>query len=259
MKRAAIRWSCGKAARVVTASGELADVVASVGVPKHKIMAVPNAIWPHELASVRGRQESRTALNIPADAFVVMMLRRLVPKTGVQYAIRAIPHCIQAIPNLRLVVLGDGPLRTHLMSLAHSLHVSSYVDFVGSVDNALVPRYLPAADLGLFPSLAEATSVAALEFMAAGIPVAASTVGGLPEIITHGETGFLFDIGFSHSRYDDPGLPPSAILNIANAITTAARSDLRAIGTVAAVRVRAEFSWDSYAARLERQCYSPQQ
>ncbi len=256
LKRFAIRWACRRAGRVLTASKELASVVTRAGVPQRKIVSVPNAISLDQFHVEGDIGDARRELGIPQNAFVVMTVRRLVPKTGIQYAIRAVPQCVANVPNFLLVVVGGGPMRSELERLAHSLGVEANVRFVGPIDNRVVPRYMQAADLGLFPSLAEATSIAAVEFMATGTPIAASCVGGLPEIIVDGETGFLFDIGFTRSQYDDPGLPPASIENIARSVLQAARANLRAMGKRAARRVQEEFSWDAYARRLETEFYT---
>jgi glycosyltransferase involved in cell wall biosynthesis len=185
-----------------------------------------------------------------------MTVRRLVPKTGIRYAVLAVPRCVALIPKFRLCVVGAGPERANLEALAADLGVRDRICFVGAVDNARVPLYMRAADLGVFPSLAEATSIAALEFMAAGTPVTASSVGGLVEIIDDGIDGFLFDFGFSRSRYDDPGLPDEAVEAVAASIVRAYRSDLTSIGHEAVRRVHERHTWDSYAHRLEHEYYS---
>lgn len=261
-KRPLIRRAGDRAAAVLTASGELADAVISAGLPRSAVRALPNAIFPERFRADgdRGpdghRAARRRALGLDADAFVAMTVRRLVPKTGVQYAVRALPRCLDRLPNLHLVVVGDGPLRPQIEESARALGVAERVSFVGMVDNTRVPQYMRAADVGLFPSLAEATSIAALEFMASGTPVVASSVGGLPEIVEDGVTGFLFDLGFTRSRYDDPGLPEDAVQNLADAIHRAARADLSAMGRRAAARVRERYSWSAYVARLEREIYA---
>ena len=93
-----------------------------------------------------------------------------------------------------LVVIGDGPQRSSLERLSEELGVNKKVAFLGSRPHADMPGLLSSADLAVFPSLMEATSVAALECLACEVPVAASRVGGLPEII-RGDVGALFEPG----------------------------------------------------------------
>ncbi len=109
--------------------------------------------------------------------------RRLFQKNGVEYFIRAMPLIRRQAPQARALVVGDGPERETLEALAGELGVGDAVRFLGSRPHDEMPGILASAELAIFPSLMEATSVAALECMACGLPVVASRVGGLPEIV----------------------------------------------------------------------------
>ncbi len=118
----------------------------------------------------------------PAAPRRLVVPRRLFPKNGVEYFVRALPT-IFARFDARAVVIGDGPERPRLEALARELGVADRIDFLGARPHGEMPDLLAGSDLAVFPSLMEATSVAALEAMACGVPVAASRVGGLPEIV----------------------------------------------------------------------------
>ena len=255
-RRAMIRHAAKRASAIITASEELAGSVKDAGVPHGLIHAMPNAIWPEQFNVSDDGGALRKRLGIDSGDFVAMTVRRLYPKNGVQYAVKAVPQCVARIPHFRLVVVGDGPLRPSLQETARRLHVEDHVRFVEAVPNVQVPRYMRMADIGVFPSLAEATSIAALEFMASGTPVVASTVGGLPEIVADGTTGFLFDIGFTASRYDDPGLPIESVQNLVQAIVRAYRADRSTIGRNARRAAEEKFSWRAYVRHLERDFYA---
>jgi N-acetyl-alpha-D-glucosaminyl L-malate synthase BshA len=98
----------------------------------------------------------------------------------------------QKIPS-KLVLLGDGPDRSNCENLARELGVVQDVKFLGK-QIELVP-ILSASDLFLMPSQSESFGLSALEAMACGVPVVASSVGGLPELIVQGETGYIAEIG----------------------------------------------------------------
>ena len=119
--------------------------------------------------------------------------RRLFPKNGVEYFVRALP-AIAAGADVEAIVIGDGPERERLTALAAELGVAARIEFLGARPHAEMPGLLCSGDLAVFPSLVEATSVAALECMACGLPVAASAVGGLPEIVDD-SVGGLFPAG----------------------------------------------------------------
>lgn len=120
--------------------------------------------------------------------------RRLFHKNGVEFVLRALPRLREAFPGLEVLVGGDGPERALLQGLAKELEVEEAVRFLGALPHEAMPGLLASGDVVIFPSLMEATSVAALEAMACERPVAASRVGGLPEIVDE-EVGTLFEPG----------------------------------------------------------------
>lgn len=135
----------------------------------------------------------------------VVVPRRLFEKNGVEFFVRAMPLIAQEV-DVEAIVVGDGPERARLESLAESLGVGERIDFLGARPNHEMPGLLSSAELAIFPSLMEATSVAALESMACELPVAASRVGGLPEIVSD-DVGGLFEAG-------DPGALASAVVGL---------------------------------------------
>ncbi len=131
--------------------------------------------------------------------------RRLFPKNGVEYLVRAVPLICERV-DVETRIVGDGPEHGRLTALAAELGVAERVEFVGARPNHEMPALLNSADLAVIPSLMEATSIAALEAMACGLPVAASAVGGLPEIIDDG-VGALFEPA-------DPAALAAAVLRL---------------------------------------------
>ncbi len=91
------------------------------------------------------------------------------------------------------MLVGDGPDYGRTQALVHELGLADRVHFVGVVDE--VAPLLSAADLLLLPSETESFGLVALEAMASGVPVVASRVGGLPEVVEHGVTGYLAPVG----------------------------------------------------------------
>jgi N-acetyl-alpha-D-glucosaminyl L-malate synthase BshA len=94
-------------------------------------------------------------------------------------------------------MVGDGPERAQAQWLARQKGIADRVHFVGKQPD--IPAYLSLADLLLLPSESESFGLAALEAMACEVPVIASCTGGLPELVTPGETGFLAEVGDIHS------------------------------------------------------------
>ncbi|MBX7218958.1 MAG: N-acetyl-alpha-D-glucosaminyl L-malate synthase BshA [Blastocatellia bacterium] len=114
-------------------------------------------------------------------------------------AVKRVTDCIRIFARLqgkikaRLVMVGDGPEKSQAEWLARQLGVHKNVLFVGKQPN--IPAYLSIADVLLLPSETESFGLSALEAMACEVPVVASHVGGLPEVVSDGETGYLADVG----------------------------------------------------------------
>ena len=117
------------------------------------------------------------------------------PVKGHEYLIRAFPLVLQRYPGARLVLVGDGKMRVHLEALVRKLGLGSHVSFVGICSD--VYYWLNRFDVFVLPSLYEGFGIAAVEAMAVGVPVVASNVGGLAEIIQDRTTGILIPPGDS--------------------------------------------------------------
>ncbi|MCC7263632.1 MAG: glycosyltransferase family 4 protein [Candidatus Latescibacteria bacterium] len=117
----------------------------------------------------------------------------LTAEKGLDLLLRALPPLLTAHPHLQLCLLGDGPLRAALQTLAHDLGVAGQVQFCGNV--ADVRPYLRAFDLFVLPSRREGYPQVLMEAMAMGRPVVAARVGGVPELVTHGQHGWLVTPG----------------------------------------------------------------
>jgi L-malate glycosyltransferase len=115
--------------------------------------------------------------------------------------VKRIMDCIEVMARIkgraraRLVMCGDGPERPEAEALAARLGVLDVVEFVGKQPQSQIRDYLSVADLLLLPSQTESFGLVALEAMACEVPVLATNVGGIPEVVEDGETGFLFEVG----------------------------------------------------------------
>jgi len=109
-----------------------------------------------------------------------------------QDALRVFAGILERMPA-RMLMIGDGPLRQECMELAHELEIAGRVQFLESTPS--IEKFMSVADLFLLPSEQESFGLVALEAMASGVPVVASRVGGLPELVEEGKTGFLCPMG----------------------------------------------------------------
>ena len=170
---------------LLAASAEIRDVALGL-YPHPRAEAVTNGVdttmfkpVPPSLPMAAG---GRTRVIVP---------RRLFHKNGVEYFVRALPLVREQL-DVEAIFVGDGPEREKLEAIARDLNVLEYCHFMGARPNPEMPGLLCSASIAVFPSLMEATSVAALEAMSCGVPVAASNVGGLPEIVDE-SVGTLFE------------------------------------------------------------------
>jgi glycosyltransferase involved in cell wall biosynthesis len=160
----------------LAASIEIAQVAEALA-PGHPVEALTNGVETDRFRPVP------PSMTPPPGIRYVVVPRRLFPKNGVEFAIRALPLVRAAVPGVEFLLIGDGPERARLEALAATLGVSSATHFLGARPHDEMAGLLCSGELAVFPSLMEATSVAALECMACGIPVVATRVGGLPEIV----------------------------------------------------------------------------
>ena len=156
-------------------------------IPVNRIRVVPNGV---DLSTFHPPTQERS----PEDK-TILFAGRLVPQKGVEVLLKAFGVALGRIPDLRLVIAGDGDLELHLKRLTYHLGFPHRVSFVGwQTGQALVEQYQKAS-LVVMPSYYEPFGIVALEAMACGCPVLASRVGGLEEIIQDGLQGYLVPAG----------------------------------------------------------------
>jgi N-acetyl-alpha-D-glucosaminyl L-malate synthase BshA len=114
------------------------------------------------------------------------------PVKRVGDVVRIFAHVREKLPS-KLILIGDGPERLFIQQLVKELKLGDDVHFLGTQDHT-EPLFF-CADLFLLPSEQESFGLTALEAMACSVPVIGTKIGGLPEVVTHGETGYLFPIG----------------------------------------------------------------
>jgi len=185
-----MEWlSCFEAWRIIACSQfmgrELQDYF---DVPANKITVIPNGINLRD--SQECRNDNLTALRkkyAPNDEHLLLFVGRIVHEKGLQVLIRAMPRILAEHPNTRLLVAGKNG--SSWWSLAYELNVDQAVTFLDYVSNQERDCLYRLADAAIFPSIYEPFGIVALEAMAAGCNVVASSVGGLGEVVRHLHNG----------------------------------------------------------------------
>jgi glycosyltransferase involved in cell wall biosynthesis len=198
-----------------------------------KVDVIYNAVdWgilqPGEAAGARERV--RAEIGLAVDASVVGVSARLTEQKGHRFLFEALAS--PALADVRLVVMGDGPLRDELSALAQRLGIASRLIFLGVRRD--VGELMAALDVFVMPSLWEGLPLALILAMGAGLPVVATAVAGIPEVVTDGETGWL--------------VPPGDSTALARALAAALgdRERAKAVGATAKRWVRPRFGVDEY-------------
>jgi glycosyltransferase involved in cell wall biosynthesis len=183
-----------KGDRYIVVSDEIRLEMRGYGVDDRRIVSLPNGVDLDVFQPFPGdRQTLRGQLGLSVEDKVVTFVGRLHPIKRVDLLILAFRRIRASVPKVRLVIVGDGPLRCELERVGVTLGLGGDVVFAGSRPN-VVP-YLQASDLFVLPSEVEGMSVALLEAMACGVPVLVSDCDGNRDLVTEGVDGSLFPRG----------------------------------------------------------------
>jgi glycosyltransferase involved in cell wall biosynthesis/protein-tyrosine-phosphatase len=175
--------------RIIAVSWRMAETLRRAGYKWSAITHIHNGLDLRRVKPARSRHEVRSELGIDPDAVLIGTVGRLSPVKGHADLLRAARVILQKERAARFLIVGGGPLRDELVALADELGVKRECVFAGA--RADVYDLISAMDIFVLPSLDEGIPMALLEAMALGSPVVATRVGGVPEVIQHGETGLL--------------------------------------------------------------------
>ena len=173
---------------IIAVSAACVGRLQAEGVPENMIRLVYNGIDPRPFL-VADRQEARHQLDVLAARPVIATVARLTEVKGLPYALQAAAELWRRGYEFTWLFAGQGPLENELRQQAVQLGLADAVRFLGYRED--IPTILAAADIFVLPSIMEALGLSVLEAMASGLPVVASRVGGIPELIRDGQDGTL--------------------------------------------------------------------
>jgi len=219
--------ACRAAHRMVANSRAAATQLISQGVPEARIEVIPNGIDLSPFPVRHRRARPRT----------ITMVACLRAEKRIDVLIAAAPHILARHPEVEFRIVGDGPCREELVRLAAASGVQSQLRFLGHRDD--VPTILAESDVFVLPSESEASPNVIFEAMAAGLPVVASRVGGIPELVADGVTGHLVGAG-------NPDALGRALVDLLDHPDRVA-----AFGDAGRTRIERDYSFDRMVAQFE--------
>lgn len=225
--------------KIIAVSDTIKIALINSCVKESRVKVIKNAV-PTDIDSVlfvKNRQEIRHLLGIDDNDFVVGYIGRLSEEKGIKHLIEASSMLIGIGVSLRVLIIGDGPSKKQLEELVRTERIESRVIFPGFKKD--VENWMPGIDVFVLPSLTEGTPMALLEAMSFGIPVVASGVGGIPEVIESAKNGILVS----------PGEPDE----IVNAVLTVCKNDgFRAgLSKMAKETIRDRFNLNEWVKKIE--------
>jgi glycosyltransferase involved in cell wall biosynthesis len=182
------------------------EALARSGVDPPRVRVVPSGIDLEPFEAPVDRAALRARLGIATGEVLALQVAALAPHKSQTDLLRAASIACPRVPALRIWIAGEGPLRATLEEEHRALGLGTFVRFLGFRED--VNDLLAAADLFVVSSYLEGMGTSTLDAMAAGLPVVATRVGGIPEIVTEGETGLLVPAR-------DPGALADAIVRLA--------------------------------------------
>lgn len=157
----------------------------------NKLLTLWHGIWVKDFDEVNGRPQTRTRLGFGLNQPIIGSIGRLVPQKGYRYFLEAMPKILNRFPDTQFMIIGDGPLKDELQELSKYLGLQANLKLPGFRND--IPQLLKAMDAFVMTSLWEGFGIVLIEAMACSLPVVATNVGPVPEIVKDGETGFLVE------------------------------------------------------------------
>jgi glycosyltransferase involved in cell wall biosynthesis len=188
-------WLLRNATRTIVVSGAMADILAGRGTPRDKLVVMPNGVDGEAFNPAVDGSAVRRRLGWE-DAFVVGFVGWVRPWHGVDGLVTAAARLRDAIPELRLLIVGDGPAVPDLRAQAEAAGITDRVCITGAVARDQVPAHLAAMDVAVQPDVTEyASPIKLFEYLATGRAVIAPRKPNITEVVTDGEQALLFAPG----------------------------------------------------------------
>jgi glycosyltransferase involved in cell wall biosynthesis len=226
-----------QADKIIVVSNATMKYVLSLGADPQKISVLHNGVDTDRFKPLAGiREKMRNKLGISQDAVVVLTVRRLVYKNGIDTLIDSAEIAIKKNPRLVFLVIGKGPDFVEVKARIEQLKIGKNFRLTGFVSDEDLPFYYNTADFFVLPSKSgEGLPLVALEAMACGLPVVATNVGGISEIITKDYGKLVLP--------DAPDALAETVLEFSHREFSALKTELRTM-------IEQRYSWDKNVEKL---------
>lgn len=186
-------WALKALHRIIAVSPSVEEKLLRAGFKKGRVVLLMNGVDVAQFRKQAPRRSLQEQFGISPETFVVGTAARLSPEKGIADLIRATPQVVKQCPQAKFLIVGDGPERAALEKLTIDLGLQSFVIFAGYQEN--VAAFYQLMNLYASPSLQEAMPKSLLEAAACELPIVATAVGGVPQIVQPDETGVLSPVG----------------------------------------------------------------
>lgn len=193
--RLALAWTLQRADRVIAVSAELEEHAWNLGVPFERTRLIPNGVNP-DIFHPLDRGIVRAELGIEDQIQLVLVVARIDPVKGILDFLNCLPRLIREFPNLRICLVGGvgrgaSTYAEQVEARVRNVDLWGRVELIGPLPQSLVVRWMNAADLLCLPSRREGCPNVVLEALACGLPVLATAVGAVPELLADSHTGLV--------------------------------------------------------------------
>lgn len=193
LRRRMISFTLNNSDKVISVSKALKKRMIEIGVRSEKIKVIYNGINSNIFRPL-DRIQTRKELGISLDKKVILFVGNLRPVKGLDYLIDAFTQIAKS-GNIQLIIIGEGELRKHLEDKIRKYNIQDYIYMPGNRPHNEITKWMNASDLLCLPSLSEGVPNVILESLSCGVPVVASNVGGIPEIIISSDYGITVEPG----------------------------------------------------------------
>ncbi|MCK4905794.1 glycosyltransferase [bacterium] len=205
------------------------------GIPLSKLITIYGGVEITD--KINTDEQKKEEFGFERNSTIITTIGRLVPSKGIKYLLYTVAKIVEHSPNVRFLIIGEGPQKDELKGLAEKLEINKYVVFTGIRKD--IQAILAITDIFVLPSTSEGFGISILEAMAKTKPVVATSVGGIPEIIQNGINGFL--------------VPPRSAKSLASAIISILENPQKGVemGINGRKRVEKYFSIDETVRKTE--------